>query len=163
MASGTACSSSTTIPTPCGCGSLLSPKTTPALETVLLEIRYLHARQHSQSSDFAPVLKFDSDSVFDTIVTRQLCARLGVGVQFSTLYAHHTLGKAEGPWRTIRDNAFAILHCMTVLNSIWSCVVNTTGYMRNRTYRRSFGLTGGIPLTLLTSSVPHASKVRVFG
>jgi hypothetical protein len=35
-------------------------------------------------------------------------------------------------------------------------------YLRNRRYNRSVGLTGGIPLTLLTSSVPDASKFRVF-
>jgi hypothetical protein len=36
-------------------------------------------------------------------------------------------------------------------------------YLRNRTYNRSVGLTGGVPLTLLTSSAPDASKFRVFG
>jgi hypothetical protein len=33
-----------------------------------------------------------------------MCARLGVGVQFSAPYAHRML---ERPWRTIRDNASA--------------------------------------------------------
>jgi hypothetical protein len=73
------------------------------------------------------------------------------------------LGKAERPWRTIRDNAYAMLHIMAVPNSMWSCVVSTFVYQRNRTYNRSVGLTGGIPFTLLTSSVPHASKFPVFG
>jgi hypothetical protein len=36
-------------------------------------------------------------------------------------------------------------------------------YLRNRTYNRSVGLTGGVPVTLLTSSAPDASKFRVFG
>jgi hypothetical protein len=36
-------------------------------------------------------------------------------------------------------------------------------YLRNRTYNRSVGLTGGIPLTLLMSSAPDASKFRVIG
>jgi hypothetical protein len=88
---------------------------------------------------------------------------LGVGVQFSAPYAHHMLGKAERPWRTIRDNTFAMLHSMAVPNSMWSSAVSTIVYLRNRTYSRSVGLTGGIPLTLLTSSVPDASKFRVFG
>jgi hypothetical protein len=92
-----------------------------------------------------------------------MCARLGVGVQFSAPYAHHMLGKAERPWRTIRDNASAMLHSMAVPNSMWSCAVNTVVYLRNRTYNRSVGLTSGIPLTLLKSSVPDASKFRVFG
>jgi hypothetical protein len=35
--------------------------------------------------------------------------------------------------------------------------------MRNRTYSRSVSLIGGTPLTLLTSSVPYASKFHVFG
>jgi hypothetical protein len=35
--------------------------------------------------------------------------------------------------------------------------------MRNRTYSRSVGLSGGMPLTFLTSSVQDASKFRVFG
>jgi hypothetical protein len=69
----------------------------PALETIMLEIRHLHARHHSQSGAFTPDLKFDSDSVFEAALTRQMCARLGVVVQFSALYAHHMLGKAERP------------------------------------------------------------------
>jgi hypothetical protein len=92
-----------------------------------------------------------------------MCAHLGVGVQFSAPYAHHMLGKAERPWRTIRDKASAMLHSMAVPNSMWSCVVNGVVYLRNRTYNRSVGPNGGIPLTLLTSYVPHASRFRVFG
>jgi hypothetical protein len=92
-----------------------------------------------------------------------MCARMGVGVQFSASYAHHMLGKAERPWRTLRDNASAMLHDMAVPNSMWSCAVITVVYLRNRTYSRSVGLTGGIPLTLLTSSAHDASKFRVFG
>jgi hypothetical protein len=46
---------------------------------------------------------------------------------------------------------------------MWSCAVNTVVYLRNRTYNRSVGLTCGIPLILLTSSVPDAFKFRVFG
>jgi hypothetical protein len=88
---------------------------------------------------------------------------MGVGVQFTAPYAHHMLGKAERPWRTIQDNASAMLHSMTVPNSMWSCVVSTGVYLCNRAYIRSVGLTGGIPLTLLTSSVHDASKIRVFG
>jgi hypothetical protein len=133
------------------------------LETIMLDIRHLHARHDAQSVAFAPVIKFDSDSVFEGVVTRQICARLGVGVQFSAPYAHHMLGKAERPWRIIRDDASAMLHSMAVPNSMWPCVVSTVVYLRNRTYNRSVGLTGGIPLTLLTSSVPVASKFRVFG
>jgi hypothetical protein len=56
-----------------------------------------------------------------------------------------------------------MLHNMAVPNSMWSCPVSTFVYLRNRTYSRSVGLTGGVPFTLLTSSVPDASKFRVFG
>jgi hypothetical protein len=132
-------------------------------ETIMLDIKHLHARHHSQSSAFAPVIKFDSDSMFEDVVTRQICARLGVGVYFSAPYTHHMLGKAEHPWRTIRDNAYGMLHSMAVPNSMWSCGVNTVVYLHNRTYNRSVGPTGGIPLTLLTALVPGASKFRVFG
>jgi hypothetical protein len=131
------------------------------METILLDIRHLHARHHSRSGAFAPVLKFDSDSAFESAVTRQMCARLGIGVQFSAPYAHHMLGRAERPWRPIRDNASAMLHIMAVPNSMWSCAVRTFAYLRKCTYNRSVGLTGGIPLTLLTSSMPDTSKFRV--
>jgi hypothetical protein len=67
------------------------------LESVLLDIKHLHARHHSQTGAFAPVLKFDCDSVFEAAVTRRVCAHLGIGVQFSAPYAHHMLGKAERP------------------------------------------------------------------
>jgi hypothetical protein len=36
-------------------------------------------------------------------------------------------------------------------------------YLRNRTYSRVVGLSGGVPLTMLTSTPPDASKSRVFG
>jgi hypothetical protein len=77
---------------------------------------------------------------------------MGVGVQFSAPYAHHMLGKAERPWRTILDNASAILHCMAVPNLLWSCAINTVVYLRNRnrTYIRSEGHPNGVPVALLT-------------
>jgi transposase InsO family protein len=110
----------------------------------MLDIRHLHARHQSHSGAFVPVLKFDSDFVFKADATRQMCGRLGVGVQFSAPYAHHMLGKAERPWRTLRDNASAMLYNMAVPNSMWSCVVSTVLYLRNRTYNRSVGLAGKV-------------------
>jgi hypothetical protein len=71
------------------------------LETIMLDIQHLHARHDAHSGAFAPVIKFDSDYVFEADVTRQMCTCLGVGVQSSAPYAHHMLGKAERPWRTI--------------------------------------------------------------
>jgi hypothetical protein len=133
------------------------------LESILMDIKHTHARHHSQSGAFAPVIKFDSDSVFEVAVTRQMCAHFGVGVQFSDPYAHHMFGKAERPWRTIRDNASALLHSMAVPNSTWSCDVIIVVYLRNRTYSRSVGPNGSILLTLLTSSVHDASRFCVFG
>jgi hypothetical protein len=133
------------------------------MENILLELRHLHVRHHSQSGAFAPVIKFDSDSMFEAASTRQMCARMGVGVQFSAPYAHHMLGKAERPCRTIRNNAYAMLHIMAVPNFMWSCAISTVVYLRNRAYCRSVGLTGGVPLTLHTSSPLTASKFRVFG
>jgi hypothetical protein len=106
------------------------------LEAIMLEIQHLHARHHSHSGAFAPVLKFDSDYVFETVVTRHMCARPGVGVQFSGPYAHHMLGKAERPWRTTRDNVVAMLHNMAVPNSMRSCAGCTDVYRRDRTYNR---------------------------
>jgi hypothetical protein len=67
------------------------------LEAVLLEIKHLHAKHHATTSAFAPILDFDSDTVFDTAETLHLCARLGVGTQFSAPYAHKVMGKAERP------------------------------------------------------------------
>jgi hypothetical protein len=133
------------------------------LESIPLELRHLHARHHSHSGAFAPVIKFDSDYVFEAAPIRQMGARMCVGVQFSAPYAHHMLGKAEHPRQTIRDNAFAMLHNMAVPNFMCSCDVNTVVYMRNRTYSRSVGHSGGVPLTLFTSSAPNASKFRIFG
>jgi hypothetical protein len=46
---------------------------------------------------------------------------------------------------------------------MWSCAVNTVVYLRNRTFTRAVGPSVGVPLTLLTSARPDASKFRVFG
>jgi transposase InsO family protein len=72
-------------------------------ETILLDARHTHARFHSQQHAFAPFLKFDSDSVFEAANTQLMCTRLGCSTQFSAPYAHHMLGKAERPWRTLRN------------------------------------------------------------
>jgi hypothetical protein len=129
----------------------------------MLEVRHLHTRYHSSFRAFAIVLEFDSNTVFEAYVTRHMCARLVVGVRFSAPYAHHMLGKAERPWRTLRDNAFEMLHSISAPNPMWSCAIMTDVYLRNRTYSRVVGLSGAVLLTMLTSKAPDASKFRVFG
>jgi hypothetical protein len=68
------------------------------------------------------------------------------------------LGKAERSWRTLQDIASALLHSMSVLNSMWSCAISTVVYLRNRMFSRVVGASCGVPLTLLTSQAPDASK-----
>jgi hypothetical protein len=72
------------------------------------------------------------------------------------------LGKAQRPWRTLRDCVAAMLHTMSVPTSMWSCAMSTAAYLRNRTFSRAVGLTGGVPLTFLTSASHDASVFRVF-
>jgi hypothetical protein len=83
------------------------------------------------------------------------------------------LGKAERSWRTLRDSASALLHGMSVPNSMLSCVISTVVYLRKRMLSRAVGACGDVPLTLLTSSrapdkhstrqASDASKFRSFG
>jgi hypothetical protein len=54
--------------------------TCPQMESILLELRHTHARHHSSSGAFAPVLKFDLDPVFQATATRLMCGRPGDGV-----------------------------------------------------------------------------------
>jgi hypothetical protein len=132
--------------------------TCPQVESIMLEICHVHARHHSCSN--AHILKFDSDSVFEAAAARLICGRFGVGVYYSAPYAHHMLGKAKRPWRTLRDNASALLHGMSVPNSTRSCAINTVVYLRNRTLSRTVCVSRGVSLT---SQKPDASKFRVFG
>jgi hypothetical protein len=138
-------------------------ETCAKLETILLDARHTHARFHSQHHAFAPFLKFDSDSMFEAANTQLMCTRLGFNTQFSAPYAHHMPGKAERPWRTLRDCASSMLRAMFVPNSMWLCAVITVVHLRNRTYSRAVGPFGGAPLTLLTGAVPDAHVFRVFG
>jgi hypothetical protein len=93
----------------------------------------------------------DSDLVFEAAATRQMCGRLVFGVQISAAsYAHHMLGKAERPLRTIRNNAPTMMPIIFAPNSTWSCTLNKVVYLRNRTFSRAVGPSGGVPLTLLT-------------
>jgi hypothetical protein len=73
------------------------------------------------------------------------------------------LGKAKRPWRTLKDNASPVLHNMSVPNSMCSCAINIVVYLCNRAFGLADGLSGGVPLTLLASHEPNASKFRVFG
>jgi hypothetical protein len=133
-------------------------------ECIMVEIRRLHARRHSSCGTVTLiVIKFDPDIVFEASMTRHMCARMGVGVQFWAPYAHHMLVKAERPWRTLTDNASAMLHNMSVLYFTWSCADSIIAYLRNRTYIPIVGLSSGVPLTMLTSTPPDASKFRIFG
>jgi hypothetical protein len=118
---------------------------------------------HSQLHAFAPFIKFDSDSVFEASDTPLMCTRLGFSTQFSAPYAHHMLGKADRPWRTLRDCASSMLHAMAVPNIMWSCAISTMVHMRNRTFRKAVGPSRAVPITLLTSAVIDASTFRVFG
>jgi hypothetical protein len=101
------------------------------LETILHDARHTHAHFHSHLHAFAPFLKFDSDSVFEAANTQLMCMRLGFSTQFSVPYAHHMLGKAERPWRTLRDCASSMLHAMSVPNNMWSCAIITVVHLRN--------------------------------
>jgi hypothetical protein len=48
-------------------------------------------------------------------------------------------------------------------NFVWSPAVIIVVYLRNRTFSRAVGLSGSVPLTMLTSTTLDASKFRVFG
>jgi hypothetical protein len=142
---------------------LSKDETCAKLETILLDARHTRARYHSHLHAFAPFLKFDSDSVFEAANTQLMCTRLGFSTQFSAPYAYHMLGKAERPWRTLRDCASSMLHAMSVPNSMWSCSISTVVHLRKRTYSRAVGPSRGVLVTLLTGAVPDASVFRVFG
>jgi hypothetical protein len=47
-------------------------------------------------------------------------------------------------------------------NSMRSCAVSTVVFVRNRTYNRAVGLSGGDQLTMLTLKAPDAFEFRVF-
>jgi hypothetical protein len=129
----------------------------------MLDARNTHARYHSHLHAFAPFIKFDSDSTFEASDTQLMCSRLGLCTQFSAPYAHHIVGQAERPWRTLRDCASSMLHAISFPNSMWSCAINTILHLCNRTFNKAVGPSGGVPLSLLTSTVPDASTFRVFG
>jgi hypothetical protein len=52
---------------------------------------------------------------------------------------------------------------MSVPNAMWSCAVSTVVFLRNRTFNSAVGISGSVPLTLLTQVEHDASKFRVFG
>jgi hypothetical protein len=54
-----------------------------------------------------------------------------------------------------------MLDAMSAPNNMWSCAINTIVYLRNRTYSRAIGPSGGVPLALLTGNV-DASTFMVF-
>jgi hypothetical protein len=124
-------------------------ETCSQLETILLDTHNTHARYHLHVLAFAPFMKFDSDCVFDASNTQLMCSRLGFCTPFSAPYAHHMVGKAERPWRTLRDSASTMLHAMFVPNNMWSCAIITLVHLRNRTFSRAVGPPEGVPLTLL--------------
>jgi hypothetical protein len=133
------------------------------LETILLDARHVHVRYHSEGHAFAPFIKFDSDFVFEASDTQLMCARLGFSTHISAPYAHHMLGKVDRPWRTLRDCSSSMLHAMSVPNIMWSCAISTVVHLRNRTFSRAVGPSGGVPLTLLTWAARDAPTFRVFG
>jgi hypothetical protein len=88
------------------------------LETILLDSKHLHARHHSHFGAFAPVLTFDSDYVFEAAATRQMCARLGVSVQFSAPMPITCSAKLNSP---CAPSGTTLLRCSTVWPSPIPC------------------------------------------
>jgi hypothetical protein len=68
-----------------------------------------------------------------------MCSRIGVGVQLSSPYAHHMLGKAKRPWRTIHDDVYVMMHIMSMPKSMYLCAVITVVKLRNLTFSRAEG------------------------
>jgi hypothetical protein len=101
--------------------------------------------------------------MFEAANTQLVCTRMGFNTKFFAPYPHHMLGKAERPWRTLRDSASSILHAMSVPSSMWACAISTVVHLRNRTYTRVVGPSGGVSLTCLTAIVLDASAFRAFG
>jgi hypothetical protein len=90
-----------------------------------------------------------------------MCAKLGVGTQFSAPYAHHMLGLTERPWCTIRVGVLALFYGMSVPMFMWSCAMSTV--MHVASFIRHVGTSGGGPLTLITPAFPKALALRAFG
>jgi hypothetical protein len=70
-------------------------ETSSYVGAIILEIKHLHAKYIAPSTTFAPIIKFNYDTVFEASDTQCMRAHLGVGTQFFAPSAHHMLGKAE--------------------------------------------------------------------
>jgi hypothetical protein len=79
-----------------------------------MELRHLPAMFHCEYGVIAHVLKLDSYSVFEVAATRMMCRKLGVGIQFSTPYSHHMLGKRNAARAHCDEYCYVIVHCMTM-------------------------------------------------
>jgi hypothetical protein len=127
-------------------------------------VTYIHASILSPARS-APVIKFDSDYVFEAAPTRHMCARMGVGVQFSphamptTCSARpndpgaqsgtmHLRCSTEWPSRTL---------CRRAL-SAWLCACVTVP-----TVAPSVLPEASHSLSLRRQRPTNASKFRVFG
>jgi hypothetical protein len=105
------------------------------LETILPD-----ARCHAQLGALAPFTNFDSDSIFESAERQLMCTKPWFNTKFSTPYTHrHILGKAERPWRPLRDCDSSMLHAMFFPNRLWSCAISTVVHLRNRTSNRTVG------------------------
>jgi hypothetical protein len=85
--------------------------------------------------------------MFEAAYTQFIIAKLGVLTHFSAPYAHDMLGKAERPWRTIRECEFSKSFTIPVSTSMWSSGMRTTMYLCKCTFSRTFGTCGGVLLT----------------
>jgi hypothetical protein len=153
MAYTNVCSLSTTTPTTCGCGLRSRKMTRARNSSPFCWTSATCTRGTTLHPAISHVLKFDSDSVSKPAVTCQMCDRLDFGVHYSAPYAHHMIGKAKRPLCTLCGNVVAMLHILSVPNSMWSCAVNTVVYLRNCSFSHALGLSGGFPITLYVQIV----------
>jgi hypothetical protein len=133
------------------------------LEYILLEIRHSHALYHSSSDAITLSLNLTRTRSLRPLLPVK-CVLGWVSVcsfprhMLTTCSARQNTRGAQ--FGTTRRQCY---NSMFVPNSMWSCAVSIVVYLRNHTFSRAVGPSGGAPLTLHTSTAPDASKFRVFG
>eukprot|EP00873_Tetraselmis_striata_P005357 jgi/Tetstr1/425621/TSEL_016041.t1 len=135
---------------------------------MLNEVRHYYLKYWAESSGpFAPEVRFDRDSIFETDAMDALVGGIGGRTEWTAPYYHHQHGKIERPWRTIRDSATSMMADMSVPSRLWATAISTAFWLKNRRAVTAAGNSDGrqTPLSVLTKGNvdSHIDKARVYG
>ena len=133
-----------------------------ALDSILTTIRTIFPRRHPDEA-WACTLKADSEAVYTSAGTSEVCLRHGVDLRFTAPYSHHQLGHMERAWGLLHSTSIALMTRAGVPRRLWTTAFSTSAVLHNVLHSPVCGAGGGSPYQEIHGVSPDLSVLREYG